>query len=275
LKELGQHFLVDEEVAARIVAALELRWEERAMEIGPGRGVLLRFLLKAGSRITAVEVDPRMLRTLERVFGGHPGLNLVHQDFMQFDLAGWLESDPAPARIVGNLPYYLSSPIIFRLFEAAGELARNDRFPLTTAVLMLQKEVAQRLAASPGGRDYGAMTVFRALVAEAELLFTVPPDAFLPPPKVTSAVARLRFHSRRRYDIPDPALFGQLVHHVFAQRRKMLKNTLGTFPWARPGWERTPDFDFTRRPEELGVEEFIKLYQLVVEKNASPTPSQE
>lgn len=266
-KELGQHFLQDEEIAGRIVSSMKLNWDDRALEIGPGRGVLLRFLLKACRRVTAVELDLRLKKSLERTFGGHPGLELIFDDFLRFDLEGFLLQDAAPVKLVGNIPYSLSSPILFRIFEAAQRLAEQNRFPLRSATLMLQKEVAERISAEPGGRSYGGITVQRALVADASLLFQVPAAAFWPPPRVTSAAVRLDFYSNQHFKLTDRARFVDLVHHVFAQRRKMLKNTLGSLCCIRPDWQKA-DFDFTRRPEELTLAEFIKLSELVQPESA-------
>jgi 16S rRNA (adenine1518-N6/adenine1519-N6)-dimethyltransferase len=261
-KELGQHFLLDEEIAEQIVAAMHPAWAERALEIGPGRGVLLRFLLKSFQRVTAVEIDARLQKSLHRTFGGHPGLNLIFDDFLKFDLGEFLAADDAAAKIVGNVPYALSGAILFHLLDAATEQIQSGQSRLLSATLMLQREVAQRIAAQPGSRTYGAITVLRSLCADATLLFTVPPTAFSPPPKVTSAVVRLDFYDRPRFQLADRLGFSQLVHHVFAQRRKMLKNTLGTFFGIRPDWQAI-DFDFTRRPEELGADEFIRLFEMV------------
>jgi 16S rRNA (adenine1518-N6/adenine1519-N6)-dimethyltransferase len=261
-KELGQHFLLDEEIAERIVQTMEPEWAQRALEIGPGRGVMLRFLLKSFQRVTAIEIDLRLRKSLEGTFRGHPGLELIFDDFMQFDLRAHILKDAAPFKIVGNIPYSLSSAILFRLLDTAANLAQAGSSPLISATLMLQREVAQRVAAQPGSKAYGAITVMRSLVAEAEFLFSVPPGAFSPPPQVTSAVVKLDFHGVPNYHISDSVRFSQLVHHVFAQRRKMLKNTLGSLYGIRPDWAKA-DFDFTRRPEELSVTEFISLFQVI------------
>lgn len=262
LKELGQHFLIDEEAASNIVASMKLRWEERALEIGPGRGVLLRFLLKQSHQVTAVELDARLCKPLQKTFGGHPGLELVFGDFLQFDLQNYISQDDSPVKLVGNIPYSLSSPILFRLFEVATELQGRDVFSLKSATLMLQREVAERICADPGDRACGAITILRSLVADAELLFNLPPSAFLPPPKVTSSVIRLKILPKARCEIADRPRFGELVQHVFKQRRKMLKNSLGGLPWLIPDWQRV-DFDFTRRPEELSLGEFVQLFDLI------------
>lgn len=263
-KELGQHFLQDEEIASRIVQSMNPSWPERAVEIGPGRGVLLRFLLKSFHRVTAIEVDERLKKSLQRTFGGHPGLELIFDDFLRFDLKGYLMASEAPAKLVGNIPYSLSSLILLRLFEEADSLTSKGIPPLRSATLMLQKEVAERISATSGGRSYGGITVQRALVSDAELLFTVPPAAFWPPPQVTSAVVRLDFFAEPRYHLMnDRVRFRELIRHVFAQRRKMLKNTLGSLHWIKAVWPHI-HFDLTRRPEELSVEEFIQLYELIV-----------
>lgn len=265
-KELGQHFLQDEEVAERIVRSLNLRWEERALEIGPGRGVLLRFLLKACRNVTAIELDPRLKKTLKTRFGGHPGLQLIFQDFMTFDLEDYLLREASPVRLVGNIPYSLSSPILFRIFETVDGLLDRETASLKCAVLMLQKEVARRICAEPSCRSYGAITVFRALVSDAELLFDVPPDAFLPPPAVVSSVVRLDFFPERKYRLSDAGLFRNFVHHLFAQKRKMIKNTLSSLEGLRPRRPET-DLDLTCRPEELSVSQWICLFDQIYPEN--------
>lgn len=269
-KELGQHFLQDEEIAAQIVDAMELCWDERVLEIGPGRGVLLRFLLKRSHKVTAVEIDKRLKKSLEKVFGGHPGLRMVFGDFMKFNLEDYLYSESSQVKLVGNIPYNLSAPILFHLFDAAEQTHGRNSVPgiIESATLMLQKEVAERLCATPGGRVYGGLTVLRSLVANARLLFNVPASSFLPPPRVTSSVVQLGFYPQRRYQLKSPHLFKQFVHHVFAQRRKMLKNTMGSFPWIRRNWPGI-EFDLTRRPEELSVEEFVTLFNLIFRSELS------
>jgi len=259
MKELGQHFLADEETASNIVQAMNLRWEDRSLEIGPGRGVMLRFLLKQSHKVTAIELDARLKRSLEMTFGGHPGLDLVFDDFLKFDLLSYIDSADSPVKLVGNIPYNLSAPILIRLFDLSGELQRRGNNALKSATLMLQKEVAARICARPGGRIYGGITVQRSLVADAELLFTVPPESFIPSPKITSAVIRLDFFSQHKHDIADLGYFKDLVRHVFLQRRKMIKNTIGGLHWIQPDWKDI-EFDLTKRPEELSLEKFIELF---------------
>lgn len=258
LKQLGQHFLLDEEVASAIVAAMHLRWEERALEIGPGQGVLLRFLLKLCHKVTAIELDARLRKVLQKTFGGHPGLELVFGDFLRFDLNNYLLQENSAAKLVGNIPYSLSSPILLRIFEVVETLQKEANAQLESATLMLQRQVAERICADPGTRACGGITLLRSLVADAELLFDVSSEAFSPPPAVRSSVIQLRFYPNQRFAVPSLPRFKELIQHVFKQRRKMLKNSLAGLSWLGPGW-RQMDFDLSRRPEALSLEDFIRL----------------
>lgn len=262
LKELGQHFLIDEEIALRIADAAHLKWEDRAFEIGPGRGILLRYLLKQSHKVTAVEVDYRLQKSLLAIFKGHPGLNLIFDDIINFDLDAYILEEKSRVNLLGNLPYNLSSPILFKLFETAEKLQQTENNRFVSATVMLQREVAERICADPGNREGGGITISRALVADAELLFHVPPEAFHPPPKVTSSVMQLNFYGKKKYEIADQYQFFTLVRHVFRSRRKMLKNTISGLLWLKPDWQQT-DFDFSQRPEALTLPEFIRMFHLI------------
>ncbi len=262
LKELGQHFLIDEEIASDIIKAMQLKWEDQTLEIGPGRGVLLRFILKKTHKVTAIEIDRRLQKQIEKTFGGHPGLEIIFGDFLQFDLLGFFEAAESRVKVVGNIPYNLSGPILKKLLKIAWELQQKSHNSMHSATLMLQGEVAERVCASPGGRSNGWMTVFRSLVADAELLFSVPATAFMPPPKVTSAVIQLKFFQKPKFALTKIDLFIDLIQHVFRQRRKMLKNSIKGLSWMREDRNHI-DFDLTRRPEELSVEEFINLFNIL------------
>ncbi|MBU1651120.1 hypothetical protein KKA00_02780, partial [bacterium] len=220
------------------------------------------FLLKQSQKVTAVEVDYRLQKSLLSAFGGHPGLNLIFEDILTYDLDAYIAEEETPVKLLGNLPYNLSSPLLFKLFETAERLQTSEVNPFQSATLMLQREVAERICTDPGTRAGGGITIFRALVAEAELLFHVPPNAFHPPPKVTSSVLQLRFYNRRKYDIVDQYQFIALVHHVFRSRRKMLKNTVAGLSWLKPDWQQQ-DFNFTQRPEALSLNEFIRMFDLI------------
>ena len=218
-KRFGQHFLEPAWVA-KLVAAIDPRPEDTFLEIGPGRGALTLSLAPKVARLIAIEIDRDLAAALPARLPAH--VRIVEGDVLDMDLAALLEPLPgvAPVRVAGNLPYNVATPILFRLLGAAGDGAR-----LRDATVMLQKEVADRVVAGPGSRDYGSLAVHIALGADAETLLTLPPGAFRPPPKVISAVVRLRFRPAQ-VEVGDRAVFERLVRGVFAQRRKTLLNAL-------------------------------------------------
>jgi len=216
-KRFGQHFLEPAWVE-KVIAAVDPQPGDTFLEIGPGRGALTIRLAPRVARVIAVEIDRDLAAALP---GAVPApLHVVEGDVLDADLAALLESEPAPVRVVGNLPYNVATPIVFRLLAAAGGGRR-----LSDATVMLQKEVADRVVARPGSRDYGSLAVHVSLDADAELVLTLPPGAFRPPPKVTSAVVRLRFRPPA-VDVGDRAVFERLVRGAFQQRRKTLLNAL-------------------------------------------------
>lgn len=217
-RRLGQHFLVDRNVAARIVAAAELGEGPPVLEIGPGRGALTGALREVSDSLYLVEIDAHLAGALRRRYQDDPAVVVIEGDVLATDLAALL---PRPGvHVVGNLPYNIASQILLRIVDL------RDRCQL--AVVMLQEEVARRVAARPGGRDYGVLTLMVQLYASVEWCFRVPPRCFAPPPQVMSAVVRLRFGPAPRVSVSDPALFRWLVRSVFQHRRKMLRTTLST-----------------------------------------------
>lgn len=258
-KRFGQHFL-EAAWVAKLVAALALDPADTVVEIGPGAGALTRPLAARAARLIAIEVDRDLAADLRPTLPPHA--RLVEGDILDTDLADLLADEALPARVVGNLPYNISSPILFKLLHASrgGTLLRD-------ATVMLQKEVADRLVARPGTADYGALTIQTALAADVERLLTLPPGAFRPPPKVTSAVVRLRFRPPL-VDVGSPALFERLVRGVFLQRRKMLANALipvaATLGTTAAEWLARADLDGMRRPETLSIEDFARLARAVL-----------
>jgi 16S rRNA (adenine1518-N6/adenine1519-N6)-dimethyltransferase len=242
-KRFGQHFLVDPGVIDRIVAAVSPRPGEALVEIGPGLGAITQPLLERAGRLVVIELD----RDLAARLRGRPGLEVLEADVLQVDFASLAERAGRPLRLVGNLPYNISSPILFHLLPVAARVVDQH--------LMLQKEVAQRLSAAPGGREYGRLTVMLQWRYEIETLFDVPPDAFDPPPKVQSAV--LRMEPRKAPAAVDPALLGELVRVAFSQRRKLLRHTLGV--WLEARRQDPCDFDLQRRAEEVPVDDYVAL----------------
>jgi 16S rRNA (adenine1518-N6/adenine1519-N6)-dimethyltransferase len=258
-KRFGQHFLEPAWVA-KLVASLNASPEDVFLEIGPGRGALTKPLAPLVQSVIAVEID----RDLAAHLPGElpPNVRIVCGDFLQIDVADLLRHVSLPVRVVGNLPYNVSSPILFKLLHAAGE----GRV-LRDATLMLQKEVADRLVAPPGSGDYGTLAVQVALLANVERVLTLPPGAFRPPPKVTSAVVRLRFR-QPAVDAGDPATFERLVRGVFLHRRKTLANALKPMLHAQGQTSAEvlarAGLDPGQRPEMLSVEDFARLSRAVL-----------
>ena len=255
VRRLGQHFLRDGNVSRRIVALGELDGRPPVVEIGPGRGALTGLLRERTDRLHLIEIDPALAGELRARYVGDAGVTITEGDVLGIDAAHIL--DDAAAHVVGNLPYRVASQILLRLIDW------RARCPL--AVVMLQEEVARRVVAQPGTRNYGVLTLLIQLYAETEYCFTVSRRCFSPPPKVESAVVRLRLHGEPRVPVVDPALFRIVVRSVFQQRRKMVRNTIGTalslIGAAVDGEEilRAAGIDPSARPERLGLSEFATL----------------
>jgi 16S rRNA (adenine1518-N6/adenine1519-N6)-dimethyltransferase len=253
-KRFGQHFL-EKAWVDKLIASLGASPDDAFLEIGTGRGALTKPLAPLVLAVIAVEID----RDLAAALPGEVPANVrvVPGDFLDLDLDDALRDVPAPLRVVGNLPYNVSSPILFKLLKGAAE---GRRF--SDATLMLQKEVADRLVATPGGGDYGALAIQVALLADVERVLTLPPGAFRPPPKVTSAVVRLRFRPPA-VDVGSHETFERVVRGIFLQRRKTLLNALKPVAdaFGRPaaGVVARAAVDGTRRPEELTLDDIARL----------------
>jgi 16S rRNA (adenine1518-N6/adenine1519-N6)-dimethyltransferase len=258
-KRFGQHFL-ERPWVDKLIASLNATPDDTFLEIGPGRGALTRPLAPRVREIVAVEIDRDLVAALPAELPSN--VRVVHGDFLDVDVDALLEATPLPARIVGNLPYNVSSPILFKLLDAANEGRR-----IHDATLMLQKEVADRLVAKPGTADYGTLAIQVALLADVERVLTLPPGAFRPPPKVTSAVVRLRFHPPIA-DVGDRRIFERIVRGVFLQRRKTLANALkpvaSSLGRSAPELLERAGLDGSRRPEELTVAEMARLSRVAV-----------
>ena len=251
----GQHFL-EAAWADKLVEAIDPAPADRFVEIGPGPGALTLRLAPRVAHVTAVELDPRMVERLQR--HAPPNVTIVKQDFLDFDLTTLLRG--GQLRVAGNLPYYASSPILFSLIRAYRGADRAGT--LLDATLMVQREVADRIAASPGTKDYGTLSIFVQLRAKVRRLLTLPPGAFRPPPRVHSAVLRLQFQPPS-VAIADEAVFESLVRSIFTQRRKTLQNALRRFADERKVDPRRAlddaGVDGSRRPETLQIAELARL----------------
>lgn len=243
-KRFGQHFLTDRHYLARIVDAIAPRPADAMLEIGPGTGILTQRLSAVLDHLHVIEIDRELARGLRSAFPD--GKVTVHEgDALDFDFAAL----PAPLRVAGNLPYNVSTPILFHIAAVAGRIS--------DCTFMLQKEVVERMVAAPGTEDYGRLSVMLQYRFAMESLLDVPPGAFTPPPKVDSAVVRMVPLGEDRPRARDEALFAQLVSAAFSQRRKTLRNAAralaGTEVFTRAG------IDSGRRGETLSVAEFIAL----------------
>lgn len=258
-KRFGQHFL-EKPWVDKLITSLDAMVDDTFLEIGPGRGALTKPLAPRVHRIVAVEIDRDLAATLPADLPSN--VRIVQGDFLDVNLDDVLGDTPLPVRVVGNLPYNVSSPILFKLLDAADE---GRRF--RDATLMLQKEVVDRVAARPGTSDYGTLAIQVALLADVERVLTLPPGAFRPPPTVTSAVVRLRFHPPTD-DVGDRKTFEKIVRGVFLQRRKTLANALRPVASAlgrsAPELLERAGLDGSRRPEEFTVGELARLSRIAV-----------
>ena len=241
-KRFGQHFLTAVDVIDRIVRAIAPKPGERLVEIGPGLGAMTIPLRAHCDALTVIELDRDLAERLRR----RGDLDVVESDVLKVDFGALSERLGGPIRVVGNLPYNISSPILFHLIAAAPHVVDQ--------VFMLQKEVVDRMAAKPGTKAFGRLTVMLQWRYEIEHLFDVPPEAFDPPPRVNSAIVRMR--PRANPAAVSPAVLGKIVSVAFSQRRKMLRATLGKWLLEHG---HAAEFDGTRRAEQVPVEEYIAL----------------
>jgi len=241
-KRFGQHFLADDSVIEAIVRAIDPKPGEALVEIGPGLGAMTNPLVERAERITVIELDRDLAARLRR----RPELQVIESDVLEVDFAAVAAQAGQKLRVVGNLPYNISTPILFHLLDAV-EHVLDQHF-------MLQKEVVDRMAASPGSKDYGRLSVMLQWRYAIESVLDVPPEAFDPPPRVDSAVVRMQ--PLPALDGLDAALLGELVTVAFSQRRKLLRHTLGRWLDER-GFQGA--FDTQRRAEEVPVADYLAL----------------
>lgn len=254
-KSWGQNFLVDQEIAQRIVDAAQIMPEDYVFEIGPGLGALSQLLAQKTANLALVEID-RQLSNLLRETMAARGAEIINEDALSFDFAAYAANKGfSTYKLVSNLPYYITTPLLLHILEEGG--------PWRQLVLMVQKEVAERITATPGGKEYGALTIAVQFRAEAELIFTVPPGAFLPQPEVESAVIRLRRLPESPVEV-DERLFFRVVAAAFGKRRKTLINALSNSDLGKDKafWQEAfaaSGIDGQRRGETLKIEEFALL----------------
>ncbi|MFZ5646192.1 MAG: 16S rRNA (adenine(1518)-N(6)/adenine(1519)-N(6))-dimethyltransferase RsmA [Bacillota bacterium] len=258
-KSMGQNFLVDANIVNKIVSSASLDKDDVVVEIGPGLGVITRAAATMAKKVISVELDRNLLPILEETLQGTGNVSIVPGDAMEVDLDDIVKTHAGHSgryKLIANLPYYITTPLIMRLLRSG--------FNISSLVIMMQLEVAERIAALPGGKDYGALTVAVQYYTEVRYLFRVPNTVFIPRPDVDSAVVRLDKRSRPAVETPDEDLFFKTVRGSFGQRRKTLLNALGSaFPHiARDGLKALLEkagIDPSRRGETLDIEEFAAV----------------
>lgn len=246
-KSLGQNFLRDGNVARKIVAAIAPGGRDVLLEIGPGEGALTAYLADSVEHLIVVDIDDRITTHITSLFGGK--VEVLHQDILEVDLGRFSRQFGRKLRVAGNIPYNITSPILFHVLEY--------RDVVVDLTIMMQREVARRIVAGAGSKEYGILSVFSQLFADVELLFDVSPGAFYPEPKVTSSVVRLTMLPAPRFPVRDEKFFRGMVRGIFGKRRKTLRNSL-TYVFGNDAPD-TNVVDLRRRPENLSIEELAML----------------
>lgn len=251
-KKLGQNFLIKRGIVDEIVHAAELTVGEPVLEVGPGIGTLTQGLAQSGADVTAIELDCRLLEVLDTTLASYDNVRIIHGDVLKLDVPTIMNHKPF--KVVANLPYYITTPIIMSLLES--------KLPIERLVVMVQKEVALRMVAKPGTKDYGALSVAVQYYTEPDIVLDVPPKSFLPAPAVTSSVIRCILRDKPPVDVIDEKLFFRVVKAGFAQRRKTFANTMRTTGLSK---EQIDDIlvkaniDGQRRGETFSLQEFADV----------------
>ena len=251
-KRLGQNFLIDAGIVRGIVEAAAIAPGDRVLEIGPGIGTLTQGLAEAGAQVTAVELDKKLPAVLAETLAGYENVRIVPGDILKIDIPQLMGGEPF--KVVANLPYYITTPILMALLE--------QRLPITMLVTMVQKEVAERMTAAPGGKEYGALSVAVQYYTEPAIVLDVPPRSFLPAPEVDSVVIACRVRTQPAVAVKEEALFFRVVRASFGQRRKTLGNALKALGIEKEKVAQAlaaAGIDAGRRVETLSLDEFARL----------------
>lgn len=265
-KKFGQNFLIDTHVLEKIIKSAGITKDDFVLEIGPGIGTMTQYLCENAREVMAVEIDNNLIPILGETLAAYDNVTVVNEDILKLDIAKVAKehNDNKPIKVVANLPYYITTPIIMGLFES--------HVPLESITVMVQKEVADRMQSGPGTKDYGALSLAVQYYSKAEIVANVPPNCFMPRPNVGSAVIRLTCHEKAPVDVDDEKLMFKLIRASFNQRRKTLQN----------GINNAPDLNFNKeqvvaaldemgvaptiRGEALTLEQFAKLSNLLVQQ---------
>ena len=265
-KKYGQNFLIDVHVLEKIIAAADITKEDFILEIGPGIGTMTQYLCENAGKVAAVEIDRNLIPILQDTLRTYENVKIIHGDILKIDVAGLVEelNSGKPVKVVANLPYYITTPIIMGLFES--------HVPIKSITVMVQKEVAARMQAEPGTKDYGALSLAVQYYARPEIVANVPPNCFMPRPGVGSAVIQLSRHENPPVEVEDEKLLFTLIRASFNQRRKTLANSLGNAPEVQLNREAIQEcigemgLSQTIRGEALSLEQFAALANIIKKK---------
>ena len=262
-KKFGQNFLIDTHVLDKIIAAANITEDDLVLEIGPGIGTMTQYLCEHARQVVAVEIDKNLIPILEDTLSEYDNVKVIQNDILKVDInqIAQEENGGRPIKVVANLPYYITTPIIMGLFES--------HVPIENITVMVQKEVADRMQVGPGTKEYGALSLAVQYYAEPYIVANVPPNCFMPRPKVGSAVIRLTRHKENPVEVKDEALMFRLIRASFNQRRKTLVNGLTNSPEVQASKEEIlaalerMGVSATVRGETFGLEEFATLANLL------------
>ncbi|MCX4320143.1 MAG: 16S rRNA (adenine(1518)-N(6)/adenine(1519)-N(6))-dimethyltransferase RsmA [Lachnospiraceae bacterium] len=265
-KKFGQNFLIDTHVLDKIIEKANITKEDFVLEIGPGIGTMTQYLCEEAGEVAAVEIDSNLIPILKDTLSEYSNIEIIHGDILKVDIGALAreKNQGKPIKVVANLPYYITTPIIMGLFES--------HVPIDSITVMVQKEVAERMQASPGTKDYGALTLAVGYYAKPEIVANVPPNCFMPRPKVGSAVIRLKRHEHPIVQVEDEKLMFDLIRASFNQRRKTLVNGLNNAPGIFLGKEKIQEclkelsVSETIRGEALTLEQFARLSNIMKNK---------
>ena len=259
-KKFGQNFLIDGHVLDKIIAAAEVTKEDCVVEIGPGIGTLTQYLAEAARNVISIEIDKMLIPILQETLADYDNVTVINQDVLKTDLRELVRAhnEGRPVKVVANLPYYITTPIIMNLFES--------RLPVSSVTVMVQKEVAQRMQAGPGTKDYGALSLAVQYFAVPYIAANVPPNCFMPRPRVGSAVIRLTRHEKPPVEVADEQAMFQIIRASFNQRRKTLVNSLHNSPQISKTKE-----EILRALEQMGLSQTVRGEALTLEQFAALT----
>ena len=263
-KSLGQNFLIDDNIVDKIVAGAGIGPGDKIIEVGPGIGTLTREMASRAQNLMAVEIDKNLIPILEDTLGDYDNVKVVNEDIIKADIRGLIDENlgGGPVKLVANLPYYITTPIIMRFLE--------ENINVTDIVVMVQKEVAERMNAQPGGKDFGALSVAVQYYCDTEIIAKVPRHLFVPQPNVDSIVIALRVRPERKYKVDDEDLYFKVVKAAFGQRRKTLLNSISSMgnlakDQVKEALEEA-GIDPKRRGETLSLDEFAILSNVIGNK---------